>query len=283
MRALGLTRAGQPLNGLPDDFTLFENDIPDEPEDGAAGRDLPVEVIRHLCQHLDELEAQAFAEIRVAVELLIDTGRRPDEICHLALDCLGRDGQGKPVLIYDNLKANRLQRRLPMPGATATVIERQQLRVRARFPNEPASQLKLLPAPMKNPHGTKGIDEGNLGVRHRQWVRSLPDVSIAVTSNSGSELVTELLPFDKNRIFPYAYRHTYAQRHADAGVPVDVLRELMDHLHLVTTQGYYRVGEERRRDAVDRVTAMQFDRHGKRIWRTSQDASGLRALATSGR
>jgi hypothetical protein len=53
-------------------------------------------------------------------------------------------------------------------------------------------------------------------------------------------------------------------------VPVDTLRELMDHLHLVTTQGYYRVGEERRRDAVDRVTAMQFDRHGNRVWRQAK-------------
>jgi hypothetical protein len=33
------------------------------------------------------------------------------------------------------------------------------------------------------------------------------------------------------------------------------------------TRRYYRVGEERRRDAVDKVTAMQFDRHGNRIWR----------------
>jgi hypothetical protein len=34
-----------------------------------------------------------------------------------------------------------------------------------------------------------------------------------------------------------------------------------------TTKRYYRVGEARRREAVDRVTAMQFDRHGNRIWR----------------
>jgi integrase len=38
----------------------------------------------------------------------------------------------------------------------------------------------------------------------------------------------------------YAYRHTYAQRHADAGVPVDVLRELMDHRLLDATRRYYR-------------------------------------------
>ena len=64
----------------------------------------------------------------------------------------------------------------------------------------------------------------------------------------------------------YAYRHTYAQRHADAGVPPDVLRELLDHLNFHTTRQYYRVGEKRRREAVDRLTAVQFDRHGNRIW-----------------
>jgi hypothetical protein len=33
--------------------------------------------------------------------------------------------------------------------------------------------------------------------------------------------------------------HTYAQRHADAGVPPDVLRELLDHLNFDTTRQYY--------------------------------------------
>jgi hypothetical protein len=79
-----------------------------------------------------------------------------------------------------------------------------------------------------------------------------------------------MLPFDKKRIIVYAYRHTFAQRHADAGVPVDVLRDLMDHRVLETTQSYYRVGEERRREAVERVTTMQFDRHGNRIWREAK-------------
>ena len=66
---------------------------------------------------------------------------------------------------------------------------------------------------------------------------------------------------------PYCYRHTYAQRHADAGIAPDVLRDLMNHRSINATLRYYRVGEDRRRDAVDKVTAMQFDRHGNRIWR----------------
>jgi hypothetical protein len=76
-----------------------------------------------------------------------------------------------------------------------------------------------------------------------------------------------MLPFDKSRIFPYPYRHSYVQRHADAGVAPDVLKELMDHSDLKTTQTYYRVSEERRREAVDRVVALQFDRNGNRVWR----------------
>jgi hypothetical protein len=62
-------------------------------------------------------------------------------------------------------------------------------------------------------------------------------------------------------------RHSYAQRHADAGVPIDVLAELLDHRSYTVTRGYYRIGEDRRRDAVDKVTALSFDRHGNRIWR----------------
>ena len=44
----------------------------------------------------------------------------------------------------------------------------------------------------------------------------------------------------------------------------------MDHTQLDTTKRYYQVGETRRREAVDRVTAMQFDRHGNRIWRQAK-------------
>src|SRR5450755_2139005 len=97
--------------------------------------------------------------------------------------------------------------------------------------------------------------------RHRDWVTGLG----TLRTRDGTE-------FDKARAVPYAYRHTYAQRHADAGVPIDVLAELLDHRNLNVTRCYYRVGEDRRREAVDKVTALSFDRHGNRIW---QDAATL--------
>ncbi|WP_406296425.1 hypothetical protein [Streptomyces sp. NBC_00624] len=267
-RTLGLAGPGGVLEGMPVDFAIWPEDMPDEPEDAEAGRDLPEAVMRVLCSHLDRLEEMTNTETRVATELLIDTGRRPDEIYTLAWDCLESDPDGSPVLVYDNHKAYRLGRRLPIGGETAEVIRRQQQRVRDRFPATEPARLKLLPRPRTNPEGTKTYKD--IAVTHRTWVASLPDLVVPVITTEAGTPVTHLVPFDKTRVFPYAYRHCYAQRHADAGVHPDVLKELMDHRLISTTQGYYRVGAERRREAVDRVTALQFDRHGNRVWRTAQ-------------
>ena len=70
-----------------------------------------------LCAHLHTLRP---AEVQVATQIGIDTGRRPDDILTLPLDCLARDKDGGAVLIYDNVKAGRLGRRLPISEATAT-------------------------------------------------------------------------------------------------------------------------------------------------------------------
>ena len=160
------------------------------------------------------------------------------------------------MLVYDNAKADRLGRRLPINEATAVVITAQQSRVQQRFPATPAGELKLLPSPRRNPDGRRAISIAMLGDRHREWADKLGPLR----SRDGAE-------FDASRIVPYAYRHTFAQRHADAGVGIDVLAELIDHRNLNVTRGYYRVGEDWRRAAVDTVTAMSFDRHGNRIWR----------------
>ena len=255
-RQLGATRPGGPAAGLSDQFAVHRDDTPDEPEHGEPGRDLPAEIMRQVCGHLPSLPAP---HIRTAIEILIDTGRRPEDVVALPLDCLAASQDGSPVLIYDNHKANRLGRRLPVPEATARSIRAQQQRVRGQFPGTPAGALKLLPTGWANRDGRRPLTVPALSAAHRDWVTSLPPLLLP----DGAE-------YDKDRIVPYAYRHTYAQRHADAGVPIDVLAELMDHRSLNVTRGYYRVGEERRRDAVDKVTAMQFDRHGNRTWRDAR-------------
>jgi len=255
-RQLGATRPGGPAAGLSDQFALHRDDVPEEPEHGEPGRDLPPEIMRQICGQLGTLAAP---HIRTAIEILIDTGRRPEDVAALPLDCLATGADGSPVLVYDNHKANRLGRRLPIPAATAQAIRAQQQRVRDRFPQTPSAELKLLPTGWANRDGRRAMTVAALSAAHRDWITSLPPLLLA----DGAR-------YDKDRVIPYAYRHTYAQRHADAGVPIDVLAELLDHRSLNVTRGYYRVGEDRRRDAIDKVTAMQFDRHGNRIWRDAR-------------
>ncbi len=257
IRGLGLTAAGKPAAGLAADFMLTTGDVPAAAEPPEPSRDLPPEIMGILTTRLDDLDhGPCGPEIRAGIALLIDTGRRPGEIACLPFDCLARDAGGSPVLVYDNHKNARDGRRLPITRATAELISTQQQRVRERFPATPAGRLALLPTVMGNPDGTRPISVTSLIQRHRDWVGRMPPLTLA----GGSE-------FARDKIVPYCYRHTYAQRHADAGVAPDVLRDLMNHRNINATLRYYRIGEDRRRDAVDKVAAMQFDRHGNRIWR----------------
>jgi integrase len=255
-RDLGLTRAGGCAAGLPGEFAVRADDIPDQPSVDGPGRALPNEVMNALNDALPILEDISGRAARVAVELLMDTGRRPDEVCQLPLDCLYKDADGKYVLIYTDYKENRLQRRLPIPDSTAKLIREQQATVRAAFPHTKPTQLVLLPAVSANPEGTKPLRSRVLTNIHRTWVDRLPQF---VLSDGGV--------FPASAVVAYAYRHSYAQRHADAGTQIDVLRELMGHRSVHSTEGYYKITETRTRTAVNRVTQHQFDGAGNRIWR----------------
>jgi integrase len=196
-RALGLTRAGGPAAGLAADFALAGSDVPRKPEEPEPNRDLPEEILRQLYEHLPTLEQDiSCREVRVAVELIMDTGRRPDEVCALAWDCLEHDEEQLPVLVYDNHKRARLGRRLPIAQATAELIRQQKERVRSRFAQTPLAELKLLPAACANPEGRRAITESHVGTQHRAWIQRLPPLRRA----DGAE-------YDKTRIVPYAYRH----------------------------------------------------------------------------
>jgi integrase len=97
------------------------------------------------------------------------------------------------------------------------VIVAQQQRVRSRYAQTGLDELKLLPTDRRNPDGRSAVTAFSVAIHHREWIGRLPPLR----TTDGAE-------FDKGRVVLYAYRHSYAQRHADAGVPIDVLRELMD-------------------------------------------------------
>ncbi|WCB93270.1 integrase [Baekduia alba] len=210
---------------------------------------------------LELLERRHDATGRAALEVLADTGRRPSEICELAWDCLHHethtDESGSerrlPVLVHDMPKVGRQGCRLPIDEQTAKVITAQKQRIRARYPDTPAGELRLFPRLTRNPDGRRPMVCTELARLLRNWMGDVEAL-----------LDTDGTAFARERVIPYAFRHSYAQRHADAGTPVEVLRELMGHESMVTTQGYFRVREQRARKAVQALAPLQIDRDGQR-------------------
>ncbi|UUU37822.1 hypothetical protein [Streptomyces sp. NBC_00162] len=81
LRNRGRRMPGDITRALPPEFTFLAEDIPREDNGDEPGRSLPERVLAQICQALPELEKRSGSSIRVAAELLIDTGRRPDEVC----------------------------------------------------------------------------------------------------------------------------------------------------------------------------------------------------------
>ena len=262
-RDYGLGPPGRPLFGLPGDFALSRQDVRALARHGRRepGRELPAVVIAQL---LDEpalalMERLQGTTARAAIELLAATGRRPGEICELAWDCLAYDSHldehgtqtRLPVLVHDMPKVARRGCRLPIDEATATLIIAQKRWVAERFPDTQPGQRVLLPRLCCNPGGRLAIKVMALSRVSRRWISALE----LLLDSDGD-------PFPRERVVPYAFRHSYAQRHADNGTPVDVLAELMGHENMNTTQGYYTVRDARKRKAVQALAPLQLDCRG---------------------
>ena len=129
-----------------------------------------------------------------------------------------------------------------------------------RYPSTPTDRLALFPKASKNPEGDLAVNPSRFAYVLRTWVRALPRLDSPEHDADGGAL-----PFPRSRIRPYAFRHSFAQRHADAGTRVEVLKELMGHDAITSTQVYYRVTERRRRHAVDALAALQIDHRGRRV------------------
>ena len=127
----------------------------------------------------------------------------------------------------------------------------------ARFPDTARQALWLLPRPHKNVDGSHHLSAHQLLTWIRTWVERIPSIDAGPLDADGRPV-----PFDRTGIHPHAFRHTYAQTLADQGVEPSVLRDLMDHRSLSTTLGYYRVGDARKRAAMDTLARHTLDNRG---------------------
>lgn len=256
------------MTGVPDPFRQSQrrHRLIEETNEEQLGKALPEKVIRQLDQHLSLLGptgphgSMSAADLRAMhqtiYQILRDTGRRPGEIVSLKIGCVEViDAQHN--LVYDNHKAARLRRRLPITTDTAEIITAWQDR-RTQLSTAPATRQWLFPSPLLRSRQARGhLIASSIGVAFRYWTRSIPKIDGELLGPDGTPL-----PFDRALITPYVLRHSYAQRHADAGVPVDVLKELLDHRSIQTTLGYYSVTHKRKQQAIRAVGSLAIDASG---------------------
>lgn len=260
-------RAGGLMVQIPDPFRpARRHRVRSEPNEDELGKALPEAVIRQLDAQLHLLGPAGRAGSVAAVDLqqmqqtiyriLRDTGRRPGEVVSLRVGCLEIiDGQHN--LIYDNHKAARMRRRLPITNETAEVVMAWE-RHRSQLPTPPALRHWLFPSPQlraKQAHGH--VTAACVCRAFKVWVARIERIDGELLGSDGCPA-----PFDRSLMTPYALRHSYAQRHADAAVPVDVLKELMDHVSVGTTMGYYRISLKRKQQAIRAVGSLATDAEG---------------------
>ncbi|MBL3805910.1 site-specific integrase [Streptomyces sp. BRB081] len=255
------------MDDVPGVFTRHRSHriLEEDPNEDDIGKAIPESVIRQLDQNSDKLAdtttygALEPADIkklfRTIYMLLRDTGRRPREIASLKVDCL-EHVDGDYNLIWDNHKGKRLRRRLPIDSGTVKTVQ-DWLEVRKRMPRSEHGGRYLFPAPTDR-SAEKYIPTLAISRVIRQWADAIEHLDSEAPDKDGTPL-----PFDRSLIYPYAFRHSYAQRHADAGTPLDVLKELMDHRDASTTMGYYKVSLKRKRQAVKTMRLHVVDRSGR--------------------
>lgn len=265
-RRYGHTAAGGIAAGLPEEFSLLDEDVrflsrkAGEKGDYEPGKAIPEYVLHQLLEPAT-LELLTNEDARVIFQLLAHTGRRPVEICALDADCLewaeqAATGPRRPLLRYKREKPPKKRITLPITPEAGELIERQQAAVLEHYPGRALRDLKLFPSAKKNTDGRRPIMTYSFGVMLRRWVDGL-----SLVSADGE-------PFPSTAVHAYALRHSYAQRHADCVdpvVPVDVLQKLMDHRSIQTTQGYYRVRAERLHEAVRASAPLTINRDGARV------------------
>lgn len=238
--------------------------------DHDQGRAMPVAAVAHLRNNLQDLAPYPNRDMAIAIlAVLIDTGRRPNEVVSLHRNCLQRDRHGDWILVYDNHKAGRLNRRLPIQQETADAITTWLNKSK----NGPEGQSQwLFPSPMparSDRFASYGLLRGAL----RRLIREVPTLEGPVKDLHG-------VPVDFNfgGIRPHDFRHSYAQRHVDNGTAPDELRDLLDHEDVRTTMGYYQVNDSRKRAASNLLAPLTYDRNGDKIG-LSPGRRGLASIA----
>ena len=202
--------------------------------------------------------------------VLRDTGRRPREACSLRVECVEHATDGA-LLIWDNHKIGRRNRRLPITAATAQALTDWQ-QVRAGLTTGDIRDRYLFSA------RTLGVPDPffmpqNLtdGIRIRVRTKTSPNCTTTrwITTVNGDPSTGNV---STRTHFGIPTRNGTPTR----GCPSTCCGISWTTEQTSTTQGYYRVTQKRKRDAVRTLHRQVIDRTGNSARAPSQTAYEFR-------
>lgn len=256
----------------------------DAPSSDEPFRFVPQPIVDWVMDHLHLVVRStpyATAEARAMIFLQERCGRRTGETIRLLDDCISLDHQEAPYLIWRQGKPPyALGKRLPIHQETLDVIRQWQ-----ELKKEHGVQSKWLFPSRRTVRVDKPYDPSYLSVRVNELVNVINERAPYSASVEGAE--GNLVHFDLTTIDPYAFRHAFAQRLADATdenghstTPPDVLQEFMGHKSYNTTMAYFAVTAKRRQKAMEAIVPRRLNLKGE-IVDVTRERDGFNKIAVT--
>jgi integrase len=247
-------------------------------------RFVPQPIIDWVMDHLhliDRGDPYLTAEARAMIFVHERCGRRTIETTHLADDCVSYDNQGAPYLEWRRGKPPyTMGKRLPIHQETHDLIRQWQQIKREHCINS----RWLFPSLTRRRHDLP-VSKQALSRRVHQLIDAVVAQAPFPGPIEGAD--GNLVHFDLNTIDPYAFRHAFAQRLADAtdaegrsSTPPDVLQDYMGHKNFNTTMAYYEVTAKRRKKALAGLAPRRLNLHGKAV-PVDRERDGFTKIAVS--
>ena len=206
-------------------------------------------------RHYLMTEAQVQGD--VPHDLSADSRHRPatDGDLRACAPTVSAGPQDEPVLRWYSYKMGRPGRDLPIEQALARDID-DWLEVREALSIPKGSRQYLFPA-VTEVSAEPYLRPPYFACHTAAVGRNIPFIGSGIVDSDGNEI-----EFDRSNIYPYSFRHSWAQRHADSGTQIEVLAELLDHEGLDYVGVYYRVSDKRKRSAIAKVAQHTFNHRG---------------------
>lgn len=253
---------------------------------GEPFRFVPQPIVDWLMDHLHLLKRHdeyATAEARAMLYIHERTGRRTGETGKLRDNCISFDSAGSPYLEWERGKPPyTFGPRLPIHQETYDVITQWQ-----EIKKEHGVESKwLFPSrSTRYRHADRHIGTTFLSLILSGFIETVIAEAPYEASVEGVE--GNLVQFDLRTIDPYAFRHAFAQRLADATdsdgrptTPPDVLQSFMDHQSFDTTMAYYEVTAKRRKRTMDSLPARRVNLLGS-VVNIDRERDGFTKIAVT--